>query len=71
MKPHDFVRVVRRWCGMRTDPVHGTFNDPEGLNNGRLSSWHDPRVCELANGLRLGTVVPKSGSEWSLSHCAR
>jgi hypothetical protein len=25
---------------------------------------------KLANGLRLGTVVPKSGSEWSQGHRA-
>jgi hypothetical protein len=42
---------------MRTDPVRGCFNNPEGLNNWILPSRCDPRVHELANGLKLGTVV--------------
>jgi hypothetical protein len=45
-------------CGMHTDLVHGCFGNPEGLNNGHLPSRRGPRVHELANGLRLGTVVP-------------
>jgi hypothetical protein len=53
---------------VRTDLIHGCFNDTVGLNNEHLPSWRDPRVRELANGLRLGTVVLKSGSEWSLGH---
>jgi hypothetical protein len=57
MKPHDFVQVVRRWCGVRTDPIRGCFNNIEGLNNGHLRSWCGPRVHELANGLRPGTTV--------------
>jgi hypothetical protein len=58
MKPHGSVRVVRRWCGMHIDPVHGCFNNPEGLNHGNLSSGHGSWVCELANGLRLGAALP-------------
>jgi hypothetical protein len=46
------------WCDMRTDPIYGCFNNPEGLNNRHLPSRHSPRVRELANSLRLGTVVP-------------
>jgi hypothetical protein len=34
-----------------TDPVHGCFNNPEGLNNGHLPSGCGPQVHELANGL--------------------
>jgi hypothetical protein len=45
------------WCGMRIDPIYRCFNNPEGLNNRHLPSWHSPRVRELANSLRLGTVV--------------
>jgi hypothetical protein len=33
IKPHSFVRVVRRWCGVHTNPVRGCFDNPEGLNN--------------------------------------
>jgi hypothetical protein len=40
------------------DPIRGGFDNPEGLNYGHLPSWHDPRVRELANGLRLATAVP-------------
>jgi hypothetical protein len=32
--------------------------DPEGLNNGYLSSGHGARVLELANSLRPDTIVP-------------
>jgi hypothetical protein len=71
MKPHGSIRVVRRWCGEHTDPIHGCFDNSEGLNNRHLPSWRNPRVCELTNDLRLGTAVSKSGSKWSLSHHAR
>jgi hypothetical protein len=57
MKPHGSVRAVRRWCSVCVDPVHGCFDNLEGLNNGYLPSGHSPRVCELANGLRLGTTI--------------
>jgi hypothetical protein len=57
MKPHGSVRVVRRCCGVRTDPVHGCFDNPKGLNIGHFPSGCDPCVCELANDLRLGTTV--------------
>jgi hypothetical protein len=40
------------------EPVRGFFDNLEGLNNSHLPSRHGPRVCELAIGLRLGTVVP-------------
>jgi hypothetical protein len=53
---------------MCTDPVRRCFVDSEELNNGHLPSWHGPRVHELANGLRLGTEVPKSRPKWSLGH---
>jgi hypothetical protein len=45
-------------CGVRTDPVCGCFNNLEGLNYGYMPSRRGPCVRELANGLRLGTVVP-------------
>jgi hypothetical protein len=32
MKSHGFVRLVRMWCGIRTDPILRCFMDPEGLN---------------------------------------
>jgi hypothetical protein len=70
MKPHDSIWVMRRWCCKSTDPVRGCLDNPEGLNNGHLPSWHAPRVHELANGLRLGIVVPKIGFEGSLGHYA-
>jgi hypothetical protein len=53
---------------VRTDLIRGCFNDTEGLNNEHLPSWRSPQVHELTNGLRLGTVVPKSRFEWSLGH---
>jgi hypothetical protein len=58
MKPQGSVWVVRRWCDLCADPVHGCFDNPEGLNNGYLSSGRGPQVCKLANILRLGTAVP-------------
>jgi hypothetical protein len=58
MKPHALIRVVRKWCGLHTDPILRCLDDLEGLNNGYLHSGCGPRVHELANGLRLGTVVP-------------
>jgi hypothetical protein len=36
MKPHGFVRVVRMWCGIRTDTVLRCFDNPEGLNCGDM-----------------------------------
>jgi hypothetical protein len=36
MKPHDSVRVVRKWCSVCTDPIRRCFNNPEGLNCGYL-----------------------------------
>jgi hypothetical protein len=58
MKPYGSVRVVRRWCDMHTKPIHGCFNNPEGVNRGDFPREHDSRVHELANDLRLGTAVP-------------
>jgi hypothetical protein len=55
MKPHSSVRLVRKWCSMRTDPVLRCFDNPDGLNCGDLLVGV---VLELANGLRLGTTVP-------------
>jgi hypothetical protein len=43
---------------MRTNPVYRCFDNLEGLNNNHFPSGRGPRVHELANGLRLGTVVP-------------
>jgi hypothetical protein len=57
MKPHGSIRLAKKWHGMRADPVLRCLDDPEGLNNGHLPSGHGSRVCELANGLRLGTIV--------------
>jgi hypothetical protein len=42
MKPQGSVRVVRRWCDVRTDPIHGCFDNLEGLNNGHLPSRRLP-----------------------------
>jgi hypothetical protein len=47
MKPHGSVRVVRKWCDVRTDPILGCFDNPEVLNYGdllvgvvpKLESW--------------------------------
>jgi hypothetical protein len=57
MKPHGPIQVVKKWHGMRADPVLLCLDDPEGLNNGYLPSEHNSQVCELAKGLRLGTTV--------------
>jgi hypothetical protein len=57
MKPHSSVQVVRRWCGVHTDPVLRCFDNSEGLNNGHLSRGRGPQVHELANCLRLGTTM--------------
>jgi hypothetical protein len=43
---------------MHTDPIRGCFDNPKGLNHRHLPSRRGPRVHELANSLRLGTVVP-------------
>jgi hypothetical protein len=55
MKRHNSIRVFIMWCGMHTDPVLWCFDNPEGLSYGDLLV---DVVPELANGLRLGTVVP-------------
>jgi hypothetical protein len=39
------------------DPIHGCFENKDGLNYGYLPSWCGSCVHELANGLRLGTAV--------------
>jgi hypothetical protein len=36
MKSHGSIRVVRMWCGIRTDLVLGCFVNPEGLSCGDL-----------------------------------
>jgi hypothetical protein len=54
MKPHSSVQVVRKWCGMHTNPILRCFDNPEGMNCENLLVGI---VLELANGLRLGTVV--------------
>jgi hypothetical protein len=43
---------------MHTKPIHGCFNNPEGVNHGDFPRGHDSRVHELANDLRLGTAMP-------------
>jgi hypothetical protein len=55
MKSHGSVRVVRMWCVICTDPIVGCFDNLEGLNCGNLLVGEAP---ELANDLRLSTVVP-------------
>jgi hypothetical protein len=42
---------------MRIIPVHGCFDNSDGLSNMHMPSWCHPRSCELTNGLRLGTIV--------------
>jgi hypothetical protein len=32
MKPHGSIRIVRMWCGERTNPVLRCFTNSEGLN---------------------------------------
>jgi hypothetical protein len=32
MKPHSSVQVVKKWCGVCTDPVLRCFDNLEGLN---------------------------------------
>jgi hypothetical protein len=32
MKPHGSIRVVRKWCVVRTVPVLRCFDNPAGLN---------------------------------------
>jgi hypothetical protein len=36
MKPHGFIRVVKKWHSMHVDPVLRCLDDPEGLNSGYL-----------------------------------
>jgi hypothetical protein len=55
MKPHGSIWVVKKWCGVRTNPDLRCFDNPEGLNFGDFVVGVVP---ELANGLKLGTVVP-------------
>jgi hypothetical protein len=39
-------------------PICRCFDNPKELNNRHLPSKRNPRVRELANGLRLDTTVP-------------
>jgi hypothetical protein len=57
MKPHSSIQIVRKCPGMHTDPVLSCLDELEELNNGHLLGGRDPRVCELANSLRLGTAM--------------
>jgi hypothetical protein len=57
MKLRCSIWIIRKWCNMRVDPILRCLDNPEGLYNGYLPSWCGPRVRELANGLRLCTVV--------------
>jgi hypothetical protein len=43
------------WCSIRTNPFLRCFDNPEGLSYEDLLVG---MVSDLANGLRLGTVVP-------------
>jgi hypothetical protein len=36
MKPHNSVWVIRKWCGVRSDPVLRYFDNSEVLNCGDL-----------------------------------
>jgi hypothetical protein len=53
-KPLGSVQFIKMWCGIRTDPIHGCCDNLEGLSYGDLLISVVP---ELANGLRLGTIV--------------
>jgi hypothetical protein len=44
MKLHISVRVVRMWCGIRTDPVLRCFDNSEGLNYGNLLVGMVPKL---------------------------
>jgi hypothetical protein len=57
MKPHSSIKVVKKWCSVRTDPVLRCFDNLEGLNNRGMPCWCSLRVRELANGLKPGTTV--------------
>jgi hypothetical protein len=56
MKPHDSIQVVRKLRDIRAYPILRCLDVLEGLNNGYLPSGNGPRVHELANSMRLGTV---------------
>jgi hypothetical protein len=43
---------------VHTDHGRRCFDNSEGLNHGNCPSGRVSLVCELANGLRLGTAVP-------------
>jgi hypothetical protein len=58
MKPHGPIWVVRKWHGLHADLVLRCLDDLEGLNHRYMPSGCGLQVCELANNLRLGTVVP-------------
>jgi hypothetical protein len=58
MKPHNSIRVVSKWCGICTEPVHWCFDNSERLNNGDLVSRCSSRVHELTIILRPSTIVP-------------
>jgi hypothetical protein len=36
IKAHGSIKVVKMWCGIRTDPVLKCFNKPEELSYGDL-----------------------------------
>jgi hypothetical protein len=36
MEPHGSIRVVRKWCGKRTNAILRCFNNLKGLNYGDL-----------------------------------
>jgi hypothetical protein len=54
MKPFSFIRVVRMWYGVHTNPVLRSFDAPEGMN-----------YMEL-----LVDVVPELLSCLTVSDCA-
>jgi hypothetical protein len=55
VKPHGSIWVVRRWRDICTDPILRCFDNLEGLSCGNLLVGV---VLELANSLRLSTIVP-------------
>jgi hypothetical protein len=57
MKPLGSILVVRMWCGVHTKSILRCFDDTEGMNYGDSARRHGPRALELANSLRLSTIV--------------
>jgi hypothetical protein len=60
MKPYGYVRIVRVWCGIHTNPILGCFGNPEGLNYVSLLVGVVPELssygASLADGI-LGLII--------------